>query len=393
MLEGRSSVLGTFPAALEQSFRDHSRQRAAKLLRRSIYLLFGIYLLVVLPISLFSVDAALHTWQALAMIPIGLVLAGIWVTTRLPWMDEHVETTLGISLFVCLCGTIYCSMLLGDRYFGLMASYETIYILVIAFSILRLPTLLALRQSIVAFLGALAVSIWKGVEPLWLNMLLYFGVPLIICIINGFMLEYTERRNFLQHHMLNLESTRLAQLQQKAQREAEREQKNAQYLELIAGNLSTQELFNRTLRFLAQETDALVGHGYLIRNGNRLHLLSQWSGDPAMLVQKSDIRVEDTLIGPALRERRIMQIGDIPPGYLPIKVSIGEFKPEAIIIVPVYDGERPVAALELGRFSNFDSLSCELLEAVATHFAYAVVAAEARAQLAAVYREPMALAV
>ncbi|MDP2227328.1 MAG: hypothetical protein Q8J78_07605, partial [Moraxellaceae bacterium] len=184
-------ALHRLPPDIETAFRQHAREHAAALLHLSIYGLIALYLLVVVPISLFSADDRLATWQLYAMLPIGVVLAGIWVTTRLPQMDRHVETTLCISLFLCLCGTIYCAMLLGDHYYGQMASYETIYILIVVFSVLRLPTRLTLRWSLAAFAQAFLVAAVQGIPPLWLNMLLYFVVPLLICTVIGFMLEYS----------------------------------------------------------------------------------------------------------------------------------------------------------------------------------------------------------
>jgi diguanylate cyclase (GGDEF)-like protein len=190
--------LRVMPPDLEAEFRQHARMNAAQLLRRSVYGLVFIYLLVVVPISLFSDTHNLGLWQFYAMLPIGVVLTGIWIATRLPALDRHVETTLGLSLFVCLCGTIYCAMLLGNQYFGQIAAYETIYILVIVFSVLRLPTRLPLIGSWLAFFVALGVAYSQGVSPLWLNMLLYFVVPMLICVVISGMLEHSDRRDYVQ---------------------------------------------------------------------------------------------------------------------------------------------------------------------------------------------------
>lgn len=214
MLHSGFLGLQSLPPDLEANFRLHARERAARLLQHSIYGLIALYLLVVVPISLFSNDANLGLWQLYGMLPIGVVLAGIWVTTRLPHMDRHVETTLCVSLFICLCGTIYCAMLLGNQYYGQMASYETIYVLIVVFCLLRLPTRLPLRWSSTAFALVLSVALVQGVPPLWLNMLLYFGVPLLICTVIGYMLEYSERRDYVQTLCLQHKQKELSLLQE-----------------------------------------------------------------------------------------------------------------------------------------------------------------------------------
>lgn len=377
-LESGFSLFSAFPYTLENAFRNHLRAGSANLLRSSVYVLFAIYLLVVVPICLFSEDPALPTWQTLAMLPIGAVLAGIWLTSRFTHLDQYVETTLGISLFVCLSGTLYCSMLLGNSYFGLMASYETIYILIIAFSILRLPALVALRYATAAFCIALLVAIFQVQELGWLNMLLYFGVPLIICTINGFMLEYSERRSYLQNQLLNMESQRLAGLQHEAQRQMEKQQLNSRFLALIAGNLSTSELCSRTLKFLIDETSAVVGAAYVATGPGKMRLTSQWGGNPRLLEQRQNIVIAETLLGPAFASQRPLEIREVPEGYLPIKAGSGEYRPGVLLIVPVMHNGEAVAALELARFDSFAEDTRELMDAITLHFAYAMIAALAR---------------
>ena len=205
------------PPAVEVAYREHVRLRAARLLRMSVYGLAALYLLVVIPISVFSNDASLRTWQLYAMLPIGLVLAALWISTRLAFMDRHVETTLSLALFICLVGTLYCAMLLGNQYYGQIASYESIYILIVVFSVLRLPVQLPLRWSLAAFAQALLIASVQGLPPLWLNMLLYFAVPLLICTVIGYMLEHSDRRDFVQTLCLQMKQRELSLLQEVAE--------------------------------------------------------------------------------------------------------------------------------------------------------------------------------
>jgi len=199
ILSGGPAALLRLPATLEVGFRRHFRIGAAKLLRKSVFGLMALYLLVVLPVGIFTDSSEAGTlWFYYAVVPIGVVLAAILLVTRIAWMDRYVEVTLGISVFVCLSGTIFASMLLGNSFLGQVAALETIYVLFIAFSVLRLSTLLALRGAVSAFLVATAIALSMEIAFSWLLALLYFFVPLLICAINGCMLEYAARRDYIQ---------------------------------------------------------------------------------------------------------------------------------------------------------------------------------------------------
>ncbi|MDX1803531.1 MAG: EAL domain-containing protein [Alcanivorax sp.] len=198
LLSGRSLALLKLPADLETAFRHHARSGAAGLLRRSIFGLIALYLMVVVPVAWLVNSSGMELWLWLAVYPIGVVLAVIFLFTRLPRLDRHVEPVLSWSVFTCLTGTVYCALRLGNSFLGQVAAFETIYILIIAFSVLKLPTRLGLGGSLLAFLVALAGAEVSALAVPWLIVLLFFLVPLLICAINGYMLEYAARRDFIQ---------------------------------------------------------------------------------------------------------------------------------------------------------------------------------------------------
>jgi len=198
ILAGGIKTLLYLPSVLETGFRQHFRYRAARLLRHSIFGLTALYLLVVLPVAVFAEGAGSRDWVQFAVIPIGGVLLAILLLTRIPRLDAYVEVTLGVAIFTCLAGTIYCTMLLGHELLGQVAALETIYVLFVSFSMLRLSAVLVLRSALLAFLLAAVCAMWQQLSPSWLHALLYFFVPLMICAINGYMLEYAARRDFIQ---------------------------------------------------------------------------------------------------------------------------------------------------------------------------------------------------
>lgn len=378
-LAGGFRALQALPAGLESAYRHHHRERATVLLRRAIYGLFGLYLLVVLPIFLFSHDPAMPLWETYAMAPIGAVLALLWASTRVAALDAWVEAIISFSLFACLAGTLYCSMRLSGQYFGQMAAYETIYVLIVAFAILQLSPRPALAAALLAFAGSLLTALTGGLRPAWLDMLLYFAVPLLICAVTGYILDHSERRNFLQTLLLQRESQRLAQLHADAERNIREQRFTADFLTLISGNLAVDELLQRSLRFLVEQAGAQVGVAYHMTAGGRLRRLASWAVDADRLARGQELAVESTLMGPALRQDAVLTLQQVRADYLPLATSGGHLPTASLMVVPVTLAGTALAVLELGCVSRFAAEAGGHAEIVRRHLGYAITAANARA--------------
>lgn len=379
ILESGLKAMLHLPSSIERDFRQHSRARAAALLHQSVYGLIVLFLLVVVPIVLMSDDPAMPTWIAVSMLPMTVVLGSLWLSTHIPRLDAHIETTLGLGLFFCLLSTLYCSMLLEGQYFGQLAAYETIYILVIAFSILQLPARLALGWALTAFVQALVIALLLGHRPYWLNIMLYFGMPLIICTVNGYVLEYAARRNFVQTLLLDHERQHMEELRQQAEAETCRQQQDARFLALISGNLALEELLARTLRFLVEQTGAQVAAAYHLGSNGRLQRICSWAGDAQTLAGRQDIKLQETLMGPALHGNKLILLDNVRADYLPIKLGMGTLPSVSIMVLPITQEGQALAVIELGRMTAFSETDCASAEAIRQHLAYAIIAADARA--------------
>jgi hypothetical protein len=70
------------------------------------------------------------------------------------------------------------------------------------------------------------------------------------------------------------------------------------------------------------------------------------------------------LVGQCCRERRLMLISDLPPGYLQIQSGVGGMQPRFLVLVPVLSQAGVVAVLEIAMLENLNDLQKQLLEAV-----------------------------
>lgn len=380
---GLKALLGGSPLALlrlpgdsEAHYRTQARHRAARLLRQSIYGLIALYLLVVVPIYLLGTEAHIGSWIALCMLPIGLVLGGLWLCTRLPGLDRHIETSLCLGLFFALLGAVFCALLLGQTFFGRMSSYIAIYVLIIAFSILQLPARLALGSALAAGLLALLLALAQGLRPFWLDVMLFFGIPLLICTVNGYILELAERRNHVQTLLLNAESERLHSLRLQAEQDGLRQQRHAEFLELISGNPGVSELLSRTLAWLIGHTDAQVAVAYVPEQG-RLKRAATWAAASPALARREQLDGEAGLLGPALRSGELLHLQDLPAHYLPIQCGSASLACGALLVIPLCHEGEALAVIELGRLGPFDDAARAIAESIRRQLGYALLAARA----------------
>ena len=375
------------PGRLEDDFRRHARERAAGLLRLSVYGLILVYAVVSGAAALFTNEPGLKTWLLVAVLPVGVVLAMIWLATLLDDMERVVEPLLIGGVFVSILGCGAAALMLGEDLFAQIAAYETIYVLIIAFSILRLPLIKVSVASLGAFLIAAAIMLGTGQPVLWLDSLLYFFVPWSLCVVVGGMLEHSERRDYLQNELLALESLRLRDLIQQSEQELARRAMQADYLQLIAGKPSLHVLFQRTLGFLVERTGAQVGMAYLHTDDGMLQPMAAWGASKVISVGNTAadggtapalLNPEDTLLGPVMTERSLRQMTGLPQSYLAIRTGSETVTPGAIIMAPVCQGDDVVAVIELGKLASFSRAHEDTVAAIATHFAYAVQAGARR---------------
>ncbi len=197
LLHARLPVLFNLPGHVERAFRRSICVLANEFLRSSIYGLIILYLLVVSPVMLFSDDVDKGLWFWWAVFPIGVVLAGLWLFTQVEHKAQYVEQVLAVAVWVCLSGTLYGALRLGDSFLGYVAGFESVYIVIIAFSVLRIRLVMALMACLAALVMALALVAVTSVIMDWVSINLFFTAPLLVGLVNGYIQESTGRHDFL----------------------------------------------------------------------------------------------------------------------------------------------------------------------------------------------------
>lgn len=197
LLHARLPVLFNLPGHVERAFRHSICLLANDFLRSSIYGLIILYLLVVCPVMLFSDELDKGVWFGWAVFPIGVVLAGLWLFTQIDHKARYVEHVLSVAVWVCLSGTLYGALRLGDSFLGYVAGFESVYIVIIAFSVLRIRLVMALAACLCALVMALSLVAVTSVVMDWVSINLFFTAPLLVGLVNGYIQESTGRHDFL----------------------------------------------------------------------------------------------------------------------------------------------------------------------------------------------------
>ncbi|HCQ35691.1 MAG TPA: histidine kinase, partial [Alcanivorax sp.] len=257
-----------FPGSLEDRYRDYAERRAAKLIQRSLYILISLFLIVSVPVSLLSDEHNRDLWMAYGVYPIAISLALLFVAVKVQALERWVTTLIGLALMTSLAGTLLGALHLADTFLGQVAAFETIYVLIIGFSILRLPptrTLFWCLGSLVVALAAALLQRWD-VDPV--SLMLFYGFPLVVCALNGYMLDASARGSYANNLLLGRESARLRQWRDNADREALRQRTLNEFMAHIAGNPRVEVLMEQALTFMLDRTHAIAGAAYRL-DGDR----------------------------------------------------------------------------------------------------------------------------
>ncbi|MCQ2253203.1 MAG: Cache 3/Cache 2 fusion domain-containing protein [Bacteroidales bacterium] len=82
--------------------------------------------------------------------------------------------------------------------------------------------------------------------------------------------------------------------------------------------------------------------------------------------------VNDGLLGRAYHERRVINITDLPPGYIKIVSGLGDAQPNNLIIVPLIFNQKISGMLEIASFKIFEDYHVTFLTRIAESIASAI---------------------
>ncbi len=111
----------------------------------------------------------------------------------------------------------------------------------------------------------------------------------------------------------------------------------------------------KLLSLLAKEKEISQGIFFIAVNKKGKHVLKFLSGyayeNPDM--ENQEIEFGDGFTGQVAKDARLMNISEVPEGYISIVSGLGKATPASILIFPVVNGNEVLAVIELASFHRF----------------------------------------
>ena len=208
------------------------------------------------------------------------------------------------------------------------------------------------------------------------------GTYLVVSILFSALLALFGRRE-----LLNLSHT-YAQAKARQDEYAEQQRRRVwlgdgqtQLSERLLGQPQVQELADRSLAFLADYLDCVVGALYLrdARSGDLQRVAGYGFSADASL--RAHFYRGEGLVGQAARSRRLVCLDNLPADYIKVASSLGEGQPISVALLPLQSEDQVNGVIELAFMRVLEPREREFLEAIASHIGVALEAARYRQRL------------
>lgn len=135
------------------------------------------------------------------------------------------------------------------------------------------------------------------------------------------------------------------------------------------------EFANTVISFLCHYMDFSVGALYVF-DGKKLKFSGGYGIESTQI---RDFELGEGVLGQAVAEKRMLILDEIPP--MRIVSALVSRPPETVIVVPLFDNEQAVGAMELGSLKPVEPREIQFLSRVEESIAMSIHAAQIRAEL------------
>src|SRR5581483_2768917 len=149
----------------------------------------------------------------------------------------------------------------------------------------------------------------------------------------------------------------------------------------VQGEQRLDVLGENVLSFLAGYLDAQVGAIYITEAGGWLRRFAGFALPPGKSDDSPVLRPGEGLAGQAVKEQRIVEVDNVPVGYLPVASPLGQGNPTHLLIAPATENGVVQAVIELGLFRPVHPSDRELLRRTAESIGIAVRSSKDRTRL------------
>ncbi|MEA3451235.1 MAG: GAF domain-containing protein, partial [Bacteroidota bacterium] len=200
---------------------------------------------------------------------------------------------------------------------------------------------------------------------------------------NNLQVEYKllSEQDALGKSLIDMRNNLFDSKKEELQRESENKQLNwlqegiAQLNEILRDNNDNlQVLTYELIKFITKYTKSAQGGFYLLEKDDDKQIIalkSAYAFDRKKEIT-AVIEIGEGLVGRAVKERRIVNINNLPNGYLQVRSGLGDASPNNLVIIPLMFEENVLGALELAGFSKYDDFYVDFLQQISVRISSSV---------------------
>jgi HAMP domain-containing protein/putative methionine-R-sulfoxide reductase with GAF domain len=151
---------------------------------------------------------------------------------------------------------------------------------------------------------------------------------------------------------------------------------------------------------IAKYMNCQVGAIYLVSNVQQQLDESEEQSDPYLELagtyayiaeENRNVSKGEGILGQTWQDKEILQVTDIPLGYIPISSGLGGSPPSNLICVPLVTNEEVLGVIELASFSPIEAHGISFMEKLAETIAASIMAIHATAQTKTLLKDSRAM--
>ncbi len=143
---------------------------------------------------------------------------------------------------------------------------------------------------------------------------------------------------------------------------------------LRENNDNLKDLTYELIKGIVLYTNSAQGGFYLIETKEKEDLIilkAAYAFDRKKEIT-AEIEIGEGLVGRAVKERRIINIDNLPEGYLTVRSGLGEASPDNLVIVPLMFEEEVLGAIELASFEKYNDFQIDFLQQISVRISSSV---------------------
>jgi len=164
-----------------------------------------------------------------------------------------------------------------------------------------------------------------------------------------------------------------------------------QLAEHTIGQQALESLGRSVLEFVARYLDAAVAALYVREDNGNLRRVAAYGFSASSEGTTQTFYSAEGLVGQAALENRVLQLDDLPDGYLKVTSGLGRGAPRHVLVVPVHNDGLVNGVVELGFLRALGARDLEFVNMIANNIGNSVHAALYRRQLQDVLSESQRL--